>query len=247
MKKLKSHFRFNKQERSGIFFLLSIIFVLQIGSYLIQSLEFDVEEESLSLNQNEQIRIDSLLAAAKTAKEARRSSFNPNYISDFKGYELGMSVEEIDRLHHFRASGKYIYSSEQFQMITHVPDTLLQKLSPYFRFPKKPLSDKDANKTSYSNQSSVNMNTSKKDLNNASEEDLKMIYGIGDILSARIVKYAPDQRLQLYQQVQAAVYVADRIDPVTGRNRRVFAGSEHGSGPRIPLKIKLFLTIPLIP
>ena len=47
----------------------------------------------------------------KIAKAERRSTFNPNYISDYKGYELGMSLAELDRLHKFRASGNYIYSA----------------------------------------------------------------------------------------------------------------------------------------
>ena len=162
---------------------------MQLASYLIRSLQFDMEQESLSLNLNEQARIDSLLAAAKIAKETRRSSFNPNYISDFKGYELGMSLEELDRLHHFRASGKYVYSADQFQNITRVHDTVLEKLAPYFRFPKKPFRNKAGHNKSNSIQHSANSNTSRKDLNEASEEDLKRIFGIGDVLSARIIKF----------------------------------------------------------
>ena len=33
--------------------------------------------------------------------------FNPNFISDYKGYKLGMSIQEIDRLHQYRAQNKY--------------------------------------------------------------------------------------------------------------------------------------------
>ena len=190
MKNLKSHFRFNKQERSGIFFLLSIIFSLQIFTYLSNYLTFDVEESQLTLNQDEQRKLDSLLAAVKKARKTRLKSFNPNYISDFKGYELGMNLEELDRLHQFRASGMYIRSADQFQNITGVHDTLLAKLSPYFRFPKGPAKymqgKTQLNQTKHTENNQV---SSKKDLNKATEEDLKKIHGIGEVLSARIVKF----------------------------------------------------------
>ncbi len=47
--------------------------------------------------------VDSLRIALEL-KAPKIFPFNPNYITDYKGYSLGMSNEEIDRLHQFRAT-----------------------------------------------------------------------------------------------------------------------------------------------
>ena len=185
MKKLKSHFRFNRQERSGIFFLLAIIFLLQLSFFIIRSANFNEQIKGFGLNDGEQKRIDSLIAAASNANEKLPRSFNPNYISDFKGYELGMSLDEIDRLHSFRASGKYIKTTEQFQLITRVSDSLLIKISPYFRFPKAPV---DYTNFKSASQKTVSAFTTK-DLNMVTKEDLMKVSGIGEVLSSRIIKF----------------------------------------------------------
>jgi hypothetical protein len=50
--------------------------------------------------------------------------FNPNFITDFKGYKLGMSVQEIDLLE-YRKGNKYVNSPKEFQAVTQVSDSLL--------------------------------------------------------------------------------------------------------------------------
>ena len=78
--------------------------------------------------------IDTL--KVRQAKKAYKIyPFNPNYITDYKGYVLGMSTEEIDRLHQFRETNKYVNSAEDFQEVTKVSDSLLAAISPYFKFP----------------------------------------------------------------------------------------------------------------
>ena len=46
-----------------------------------------------------------------------------------------MSNEQIDRLLAFREQGKWINSKEQFQEVTLVSDSLLNVISPLFKFP----------------------------------------------------------------------------------------------------------------
>jgi hypothetical protein len=62
------------------------------------------EDTSWLLTQNE---IDSLKLNRATKKDTIYP-FNPNFITDYKGYKLGMSVQEIDRLHQYRAQNKYV-------------------------------------------------------------------------------------------------------------------------------------------
>jgi competence ComEA-like helix-hairpin-helix protein len=113
--------------------------------------------------------------------------FNPNFITDFKGYKLGMTTAEIDRLFAFRKENKFVNSAEEFQVVTKVSDSLLNTISPYFKFPDW-VKNKKANYQPYEKK-----DFSKKeklvilDINAATKEDLMKIYGIGDKISDRIL------------------------------------------------------------
>ena len=43
---------------------------------------------------------------------------------------LGMSTEEIDRLHTFRSKNKWVNSEKEFQRVTKISDSLLKKIAP---------------------------------------------------------------------------------------------------------------------
>ncbi|MDO6473078.1 helix-hairpin-helix domain-containing protein [Maribacter sp. 1_MG-2023] len=187
MTSFKSHFKFNKQERSGIFFLLFFIISVQLGYYLFQS---NTENQSSTLKHDTvvQAEIDTLKALILKKDTVHVYPFNPNFITDFKGYTLGMSVEEIDRLHDFRRKDKFVNSVIEFQNITKVSDSLLNIISPYFKFPEWTQNRKS--KTSNASTSSYKAKKAIwKDLNTATAEDLKKISGIGEKLSARIIKF----------------------------------------------------------
>jgi DNA uptake protein ComE-like DNA-binding protein len=121
--------------------------------------------------------------------------FNPNFITDYKGYKLGMSVPEIDRLLAFRKLNKYVNSPEEFQAVTKVSDSLLLTIAPYFKFPdwvkNKKWGKKDFKE--YKNFSNTSFAKKEKiviiDINQATQEDLVKVYGIGDAISLRILKF----------------------------------------------------------
>ncbi len=117
--------------------------------------------------------------------------FNPNFISDFKGYILGMSPTEIDRLHSFRETGEYLNSKEDFQRVTQVSDSLLAAIDPYFKFPQwKTQTKRSAKKVNQSDADpDVVVSTVRLDLNHAKAEDLIRIRGVGKVLSERILKF----------------------------------------------------------
>jgi DNA uptake protein ComE-like DNA-binding protein len=116
--------------------------------------------------------------------------FNPNFITDFKGYKLGMSVSEIDRLLVFRKENKYVNSAGEFQNVTKVSDSLLNVISPYFKFPdwvnnKKEFKNyKEYSNTAFAKKEKVIII----DINKATKEDLIKIYGIGEAISIRILR-----------------------------------------------------------
>jgi DNA uptake protein ComE-like DNA-binding protein len=189
IKTIKGYFIFSSEQRKGIFVLFGIIVILQMlyffGDFSALTKEFPEKQKWLSL----QSQIDSMKMEGK--RELPKSyPFNPNFITDYKGYKLGMSVDELDRLFAFRKENKYVNSAKEFQSVTQVSDSLLNAMAPFFKFPdwvnnKKQF--KDYKK--YPNQAFI-----KKekivfiDINKATQEDLIKIYGIGEAISLRILK-----------------------------------------------------------
>lgn len=116
--------------------------------------------------------------------------FNPNFITDFKGYKLGMSVEEIDRLLAFRKTNRYVNSAQEFQQVTLVSDSLLKTMSPYFKFPDWVKNKKSKTFVDYSKSKFEKSKPKIEiiDINHATQEDLIKVYGIGSALSERILK-----------------------------------------------------------
>ena len=184
---MKSHFKFTRGQRKGIFLLLLIIIVIQ-GVYLFAdfpSKEFSVNKEEL---RKFQMEIDSLKLIEVENNKPKIFPFNPNYITDYKGYTLGMSAEEIDRLLHFREQDKWINSTSQFQQVTKVSDSLLNSMSPYFKFPEWVTNPKPKTNFNYQNNA-IKTFTQKTDLNTATATQLQRVNGIGEKLSDRIIKF----------------------------------------------------------
>ncbi|MCB0464710.1 MAG: helix-hairpin-helix domain-containing protein, partial [Aequorivita sp.] len=118
--------------------------------------------------------------------------FNPNFITDYKGYTLGMSNEEIDRLLQYRKEDKWINSAADFKKVTDVSDSLLNELSPYFKFPEWVTNPKPKNnlKDYKSEKGFIEKPFAQKiDLNKSTEEQLQQVSGIGEALSKRIISY----------------------------------------------------------
>ena len=179
---------FSREHRSGIFLLFSIIIIVQLayvflGDFFL-SKKNTPEDKAWLLVQNE---IDSLKSIQSTKKDTIYP-FNPNYITDYKGYKLGMTIQEIDRLHTYRKQGKFVNSAEEFQQVTQVSKAFLSKISPYFKFP-----DWVVNRgTSTSDKFHKFLPKEKekiiqKDINTATREDLIAVYGIGEKLADKIL------------------------------------------------------------
>ena len=81
------------------------------------SVSHQLDKKTLAVLEKE---YDSLHQNALKEKTPKHFSFNPNFISSYKGYELGMSLKEIELLHNFRSSKKWINSTKDFQRVTGV-------------------------------------------------------------------------------------------------------------------------------
>ncbi len=182
MKKKYSIPLISSYQRKGVLLLFVLIGILQVAIWGISFISTERFEFDSKQTIEMQKQWDSL-QNVQAEKKQKIYPFNPNYIQDYKGYQLGMSVEEIDRLHRYRAQGNFVNSAKEFQQVTKISDSLLQKLQPYFKFP-----DWVENKT----KEIVVYNKTEnaivvKDINKATQADLMKINGIGEVLAQRIL------------------------------------------------------------
>lgn len=185
---MKSHFKFTQGQRNGIFLLVALILLFQCLYFFIDFSSKDISVNTADLERFEQ-EMDSLRLVEVENNKPKIYPFNPNYITDYKGYTLGMSNSEIDRLLAFRKQDRWVNSAIQFQQVTKVSDSFLKTISPYFKFPEWVTHPRP--KTSVSYQFSTNPKSFKEkiDLNTATAVQLRRVNGIGEKLSARIIKF----------------------------------------------------------
>lgn len=187
MQKNKSHLRFSKNQRNGILLLILFVIVLQVIYFKVDFSKdpvLDIHSEEIIAFQSE---IDSLKQIALTPKQTEPRKFNPNFITEYSGYTLGMSPEEIDRLHQFRAKDQWINSIADFKRVTQISDSLLSKISPRFQFPDW-VTNPRPRSNNWSNRPEKSF-AQKTDLNQATAEQLQEINGIGEALSNRIINF----------------------------------------------------------
>lgn len=186
--------KFSKGHCFGIAILLALVGLMQISFYWFDNqsssnvINLPQEEKKWLLQQN---GIDSLKEVTQE-NATKIYPFNPNFISDYKGYKFGMTVEQIDKLHNLRKQNKYVNSNAEFQKLTGVSNEWMKKYSPYFKFP-----DWVTNKSSNKYQSNFDNKYQKfekkeikiiiQDINTANQEELEKAYMIGEKLALKII------------------------------------------------------------
>jgi len=184
---MKFYTYFSRQQRLAVIVLMLVIISMQLSWVSHNELRadtFDIEPDTYLKFQKE---VDSLIAEQRQNTAPKTYPFNPNYITDYKGYTLGMSAEEITRLHAYRAKNKWVNSTKEFQRITKVSDSLLKSIAPYFKFPDwVTKSIKKSTPTPYTSTKSFEQ---KIDLNKATAKQLQKVYGIGAFYSERIIRF----------------------------------------------------------
>ena len=182
----KSHFVYSKRQRNGIFFLILLIAFSRFCYfyYYRDGRESRLTAEENDLNQRYQQQLDSrrYLDSIKKLKYDSIKPFNPNYLTDYKGYRIGLSVAQLDLFFAYREKGHYISSLADFQAVTKVSDSLLLSLTPYFQFPR------------YLRKTKVNIPEPRKNLNQADSISLIAVRGIGPLKAKRILNYKQEIR-----------------------------------------------------
>ena len=181
---MKFYTYFSNHQRLAVVGLILVIVFLEVLSIFPKPNGYDgfqVDLESYLKFQNEitqQIVLNEIKSAPKIYP------FNPNFITDYKGYKLGMNSKEINRLLLYRAQNKWINSAKEFQNVTKVSDSFLHIISLNFKFPDWV---KNSNKTSVSLERPISFED-KIDLNITTVNELQKVYGVGFVLSNRIIK-----------------------------------------------------------
>ena len=192
MKKLKSHFWYTKNQRNGILFLLGLITVVQLLYHFVNLGKDDIVDVNQAAIISFQNQIDSLKFIETENRRPKIYPFNPNYISDYKGYQLGMKTKEIDLLLAHRNKRLFVNSAKEFQEVTKISDSLLQAISPYFKFPDWVQKKDREKKEQFSFASKTKKNISditSSDINEATPYDFSLVKGVDEYLSERIIKY----------------------------------------------------------
>ncbi len=184
---------FQKAERRGVVALLLIIVVLQVifwgGNRL-----FNTKTEPVPMDAEIvkfQHEIDSLKRVKLMVSQPKIYPFNPNFLTDYRAYTLGIPIEAYDKLMAFRKQDQFVNSASQFQQVTGVSDSLLAVISPYFKFPDW-VNHSQANTQFEKNTTATKLTNTKQpkiDINLATKEQLMAVNGIGDKLSEKIIKY----------------------------------------------------------
>jgi len=213
--KFKSFFVFNSSQRNGILFLL-----LLVSGFAVISNYIDFTTENLLHTNSKEVlalqkELDSIRTLLMESNQPKIYPFNPNFITDFKGYKLGMSSEEIDRLLDHRKQNKWINSKEDFQRVTKVSDSFLDQISSYFKFPDW-ISNPKPKYSDWRKEFKEKTFDQKIDLNIATQLQLEEINGIGKSFSKRIVDYRSklvgfSDDIQLYEVYGLDYQVVNKV------------------------------------
>ena len=170
-------FRFilSKPQRGAVLILLVLLIAVQLYRLLVSSPELSPVD--LNQAQSYQTQLDSL-RIKENAQTPIVYQYNPNYLTDYRAYTLGLPPEAFDKLLRYRQTNSYVNTPKQFQEVTKLSDSLMEKLLPQLKFSKPLFKSKTKNRI-----------VLKKDINKASASDFQEVSGIGAVLSERIIKY----------------------------------------------------------
>lgn len=217
------NFQFSSSQKRGTLFLLAAIVVVQILIYFTGNFQFKKSTIHFTELTQYQKVVDSLKREKITQSSPKIYPFNPNYLTEYRAYVIGLSATEFDRLQKFRTQNQFVNSAEDFQRVTGVHDSVLQRISPYFKFPdwvknttKNTQDFKDNPTTITTSKVTPAKSQPKSDLNTATKEQLVAVNGIGEKLADRIITYRTKLQGytfndQLYEVWYLDKEVADKV------------------------------------
>lgn len=205
---IKDYLHFSRGERNGIFVLLTLIgLVLLIKQYFVsREPEYFTPRKEISILQ---AKLDSLAhkerekhhnsEKSRSKIEFKMTPFNPNDYTQKDWQALGLSEKQTQVVLNYKNKADSFSSKQQIKKLFVISDELYQHIEPYILLPdsikkKRPLIKEKADRQQeektfqpYKKRELVKVN-----INTADTAQWKKLYGIGEVLSQRIVKRRED-------------------------------------------------------
>lgn len=229
--KIFNYIKFSKGHHLGIVILIVLIIFAQGLLFYFKNIN---QQSGISISKEEiawlqtQKQIDSL-KIVQLEEQGKIYPFNPNFISDYKGYKYGLTLSQIDKLHKFRAQNKYVNSPEEFQKLTGVSNDWMKKYAPFFKFPDWVTQNKKNNlyKNYQSNPSFVEKKIVVKDINLATKEDLESVYMIGERMAQKILD--EKEKFGAFVSIEQIGFIwGISPDAITDLNKKFYVKSNVG-------------------
>lgn len=169
----RSRFVLNKSQRGAVVILLFLLLGVQIYRLTFKSVHSSPLDLTNSLNLQKQLERSN---ASKKPKSTASFQYNPNFLTDYQAYLLGLPTEAYDRLKTYRQTNQFIKNPEEFQMITQLSDAQFKAIEKQLKFSTR-------------FKKTTKKAITKKDINTATAEEFTIVSGIGKVLSERLVKY----------------------------------------------------------
>lgn len=179
----RSRFGLSNAERIGIFWLLGFMITLILIKSQFTDRTNDPPRIPHAKMKALQCELEDLAYQDSLRRLPRIDSFNPNFLSADKAYRLGMTATAHDRLLIYREQDLWIRSAKEFQQVTGVTDSILNRMAPHFRFPTFEKHWQTAK------PAMVLDKRLKRDINQATAKQLEAVYGIGSTYASRILKH----------------------------------------------------------
>ncbi len=189
---IRNYFGFSKTETNGfmmlLLFMLALVFVPMLyKKHLLSKSRFPAVEitrlDSLALQVDKQVQ----LASQKTLSEkppVQLFDFNPNTVTVSELTSLGINQKIAQRVINYRNKGGKFYRKEDFKKIYGLNINDYDRLKNNIIIPQK--------NVKYSTEplkKFVKNTITPFDINTADTAQLRKIYGIGSVLSSRIIKF----------------------------------------------------------
>ncbi|PQB04829.1 helix-hairpin-helix domain-containing protein [Aureitalea marina] len=179
MERYSSRRKLTAGQRDGILFLMALILVVLFYRNFPKK-EVELNAPVLDDEMRCQIELlDNLRRERQMKSRVVIYPFNPTFLNDYRGYILGLPPVAVDRISAFRESGNWINSLEQFQMVTQLSDSVMERIAPYLELPEF-LQNSGKPRQVVKETSLIG------DLNTATQEDFIQIRGIGSVKSKQI-------------------------------------------------------------
>lgn len=203
---IRDYLTFTKGQRKGLFIFMGIILLCKIAPLFFPYFDKgNKKQDSFAFKQS----VAAFMALQQKEKHRQPRTvqaqthlfpFDPNKLTIEKWQELGLSKKTATIIQHYRNAGGHFYKKEDLKKIYGLADSTYRKLAPYIRIEQSEKQLFSSKKTAHEKGFTPNSTylPEKKpherkrfvlDINTADSASWSRLYGIGPVLSARIVRY----------------------------------------------------------